>query len=122
MNRILVYVAHPYGGDIENKKKVEEFINPLKKYEEVTFISPLHAFWGYEETDYLRGIEDCLSLLEKCDVLAIPNFEEIKNSKGCLMELGFAMGNKMQIISHDELEGYLEAYHTSTTDEGEWDE
>lgn len=33
MNRILVYVAHPYGGDIENKKKVEEFINPLKKYE-----------------------------------------------------------------------------------------
>lgn len=112
--KTLIYVAHPYGGDEENKKVVERFVDPLKKFKDITFISPIHSFWGYEKTDYLKGIDDCLSLLSQCDILAIPRFREIETSKGCLMELGFAKGAGITTVYWDELKEYLEAY--------EWEE
>lgn len=111
MISLLVYIAHPYAGDEQNEKKVEEFIGKLQKYKGVTFISPIHTFGRqYNNVKYQKGIEDCLSLLDKCDILAIPKFEEIQHSKACLIEYGFAKGAEIGIVYWDELESYLQAY------------
>lgn len=112
MEQLLIYVAHPFGGLEENKKKVEEFIRKFNHYEGITFLSPIHNFgWSYEETEYEKGIDDCLALLEQCDVVTIPNFETIKNSKGCLIEYGFLKGNpQIDCVLWEELDGYLNGY------------
>lgn len=111
MRKTLIYVAHPFGGLEENKLKVERFIEQFQKYSDMTFVSPIHAFGNqYHAVSYEQGIDSCLSLLEKCDILLIPRFREMETSKGCLMELGFAKGAGITIIYWDELREYLEAY------------
>ncbi len=94
-----VYVAHPYEGKEENKKKVEKFIKKHSKEIGATFISPIHSFgFMYNDIDYEKGIDMCLDLLEICDAIIIPKFEKIKNSKGCLMELGFSKAKEIMIF------------------------
>ena len=49
MQTLNIYVAHPYDGHEENKKKVEEFIKLLIKkniFHKPNFISPIHNY-GY---------------------------------------------------------------------------
>lgn len=93
---MLVYVAHPYGGLEENKKKVEEIIPKLAKdelfnmmEEDITFVSPIHTFGHlYDQVDYVEGLNMCLDLLDKCEhIVVIEGFEK---SKGCMAEYGFA--------------------------------
>ncbi len=96
-----IYVAHPYGGDEKNKKIVELFIKKLVEVDPgITFISPIHAFgYLYDTLDYETGIDMCLDLMENCDALLIPPFSQIENSKGCLVELGYAKGKGLKILS-----------------------
>ncbi len=94
-----IYVAHPYGGKEENKKIVEEFIKKHSKETGETFISPIHSFgYLYKEIDYEMGIYMCLDLLETCDAVVIKPLEEIKHSKGCLIEYGYARGKRIPMI------------------------
>lgn len=108
MEKIKIYVAHPYGGLEDNKKKVEEFINKYKDNKQLIFISPIHTFgWKYDYTDYEDGINECLALLKDCDVIVMPDFNKIINSKGCLIEYGFAKGKNMLIVKYSGFEAFL---------------
>ena len=70
---MLVYISHPNTGE-EDKKIVENFIKEnLKKYKDVTFISPLHALdWQYDENiQPSKKMNDHVELLSKCDVIVM---------------------------------------------------
>lgn len=107
-----VYIAHPYGGLKDNKEKVEEFIKKLinsnllgKGAAQVTYVSPIHSFgYLYDDVDYEKGIDMCLSLLRDCSILIIPKFYKIKKSKGCLMELAAAKVLGIDIKYWEDLE------------------
>ncbi|MCI7223297.1 DUF4406 domain-containing protein [Fusobacterium sp.] len=108
MKLIKIYVAHPYEAREENKKKVEEFINKYKDNKQVVFMSPIHSFgWRYNSTDYEKGINECLALLEGCDIIIMPKFDEIVNSKGCLIEYGFAKGKGIKMVDYDGFNKFL---------------
>ena len=104
---MLIYVAHPYSGKEENKKAVEEKIKKLvKKHPRHTFISPIHTF-GYMYNwvkDYDQGMQMCLTLLRKCDMLIL--CEDWNSSRGCNTEFEFARRNGIKSI------GYKEALNT----------
>lgn len=107
---MLVYVAHPYGGLEENKKKVEEIVKELLKLhpfdtdEEVHYISPIHAFgYLYEEVDYEKGLRMCLDVLDKADALLLCG--DYVSSKGCIAELTYAQVKNKPIYV---LENYLD--------------
>ena len=107
MQALNIYVAHPYDGQEENKKKVEEFIKLLIKkniFHKPNFISPIHNYgYLYNNMEYEKGIDLCLNLLNECDIILIPKFEKIKMSKGCLIELGYAKHKGMEIIHWEDV-------------------
>ena len=105
-----VYVAHKYGGKLENKQEAERVIQYLiKKYRNTMFISPIHTFgFMYHDVSYERGMAWCLSLLDGCDELLL--CDGWGSSRGCNMEHRFAKGNKPIYNGLDEfLEGYKES-------------
>lgn len=95
---MLIYISHPYGGQAENKKKVEEIIRGLAtSHPEHTYISPIHCFgFMYHDFDYETGLEMCLNLLKACDKMCV--FGDWKNSRGCTAEVLFA---EMHMIPYE---------------------
>lgn len=93
-----VYVAHPYGGNEDNKYRVEEIVKALASAEGkgTCLISPIHTFgFLYDTVSYVQGMDMCLDLLSTCDELVLcPGWE---NSKGCLMEYAYAKGKEIKI-------------------------
>lgn len=80
-----VYFAHPYGGNEENKSKVEELILKVNS-DEVIAISPIHAFgFTYFKMSYIDGILPCIWLLNKCDEIWVHG--DWSTSKGVLIEI-----------------------------------
>ncbi len=94
----VVYVSHEFGGKQENADKVAKLVTELTLFHpEICFISPIHAFgFMYHDTDYERGIELCLTLLDMCEELWV--FGEYSNSRGCLIEKQYAKNHKIPII------------------------
>ena len=91
---MLVYISHPNTGE-ENKKTVENFKKEnLKKYTEVTFISPIHTLdWQYDKNTQLsKKMNDRVDLLSKCDAILIKPMENVINCPQCLLEAGYAKG------------------------------
>jgi hypothetical protein len=84
--RKVIYIAHPFGGDPENVKKVEKIILDLVKiYPNYVFYSPLHATgFYYFAKSYEEGMKDCLEILSRCDELWL--CKGWRESKGCNME------------------------------------
>ena len=82
----MVYVAHPYNNNPENKKRVEHLIIKLQaKYPTMTFISPINTFgFLYDILSYEQGMEKCLTLLRACDTIILA--EAWEDSVGCGME------------------------------------
>ena len=71
---MLIYVAHPYNNEEENKKAVEEIIKILvTNNPDHTFISPIHTFgFMYDFVDnYAQGINMCFNLLSACKKLIL---------------------------------------------------
>lgn len=92
MNRRLIYVGGKYGGDENNKILIEKAIRHLRKQiPNAVFISPIHCFgYLYEDTEYLEGLDYCLSLLEKCDeCILLSNWWD---SNGGKIEFGCCKG------------------------------
>jgi len=87
---MIVYVSHPYGGNQENKLKIEHIIRTLsieKPFD--TFVSPVHCFgFMYNDVAYNVGIRYCLDLLDRCDMMLV--FGDYMNSKGCRLEIEHA--------------------------------
>ena len=126
----LVYIAHPYGGKPENAKAVERIIEDLTagnhpllgnpiiialhasngipsiELLQAVYVSPIHQQgFMYEGTPYLAGLQKCLELLRRCDVLLLCG--DWQNSKGCLAEFGFATARKMPIV-FENINNYYE--------------
>ena len=101
----LVYVAHPCGGLIrKNRKECRQIIKVLTKNlgEKYVFISPILNFGHmYYDVDYICGIETCIDLLQRCNILLLTG--DWKNSKGCLCEYGAARALQMPV---SELKNY----------------
>lgn len=95
----LVYVAHPCGGLIrKNRKECRQIIKMLTKNlgEKYVFISPILNFGHmYYDVDYICGIETCIDLLQRCNILLLTG--DWKNSKGCLCEYGAARAMQMPV-------------------------
>ncbi len=95
----LVYVAHPCGGLIRKKRKeCRQIIKMLTKNlgEKYVFISPILNFGHmYYDVDYICGIETCIDLLQRCNILLLTG--DWKNSKGCLCEYGAARAMQMPV-------------------------
>lgn len=95
----LVYVAHPCGGLIrKNRKECRQIIKVLTKNlgEKYVFISPILNFGHmYYDVDYICGIETCIDLLQRCNILLLTG--DWKNSKGCLCEYGAARAMQMPV-------------------------
>lgn len=85
----IVYVSHPYGGNKENRDKVENLIRQLQTdYPTYLFISPISAFsFLYDVTEYQEGLNMCLWLLDKCDEMWV--FGEYEDSVGCMSEIAY---------------------------------
>lgn len=115
----LVYVAHPFGGLIKNQKKIDRIMEKLVFNDDKhVYVSPIHNFgFAYLDGDeYQRGLDVCLELLKKCDILVIcPGWE---NSKGCKQEVKLAIDNnipvfllenwKQEVLMDNELEPYYD--------------
>ena len=102
---MLVYVSHPYTGE-EDKKIVENFIKEnLKKYKDVTFVSPIHTLdWQYnEDTQPSRKMNDHVELLSKCDVIVMKKLKDVMHYPECLLEAGYAKHKGMKIIYWEDV-------------------
>lgn len=91
----VVYISHPYGGKRKNERKVKKIINRLQNiYPEYLFLSPIHAFsYAYFKTDYEKGLNMCLWLLNKADEMWV--YGDWANSRGCKAEVEFCINNNI---------------------------
>ena len=87
--KILVYIAHRYGGDIENLEKAKKITHDLQVADlENTYICPLLTFshLKYGEIGYDEEMDLCLDILSSCDKLIVAS----DISKGVAREIDFA--------------------------------
>lgn len=81
---VVLYVAHPFGGDLDNVSRAEIQLSKLRKLlPRHTLVSPIHN-WGYlnyELTGQVEAISNCVSLLLRCDALILTGRWE--ESAGC---------------------------------------
>lgn len=84
---VVLYVAHPFGGDLDNVSRAEIHLSRLQKLlPRHTLVSPIHN-WGYldyEMADQVAAISDCVNLLLRCDALVLTGRWE--TSAGCRAE------------------------------------
>lgn len=64
----LIYVAHPFGGNKENKFSIDTIMKNLVMLDKNnTYLSPLHNFsMVYFEDEYAKGLKICLDMLNRC--------------------------------------------------------
>ena len=109
----MAYLAHPYAPIVENLKvftgeikesNVEETgdiaFKIMKKYPNLTVLSPLHAYSflegkDLEETDILRYD---FRLLNNCTLLILSGYW--RQSKGCMSEYGYAKAKGIRIYEY----------------------
>lgn len=109
----MAYLAHPYAPIVENLKvftgeikesNVEETgdiaFKIMKKYPNLTIISPLHAYSflegkDLEETDILRYD---FRLLNNCTFLILSGYW--RHSRGCMSEYGYAKAKGIRIYEY----------------------
>lgn len=105
MSKKLIYISGKYGGKEENKIDMECAIRYFREYEGCVgreYISPITAFsFLYNETEYLEGLDCCLTLLDKCDkIYMLPGWED---STGACIEFGYAKASGKEIYFADGL-------------------
>ena len=116
---MLVYVSHPNTGE-EDKKIVENFIKEnLKKYKDVTFISPIHTLdWQYDKNTQLsKKMNDRVELLSKCDAILIKPMENVINCPQCLLEAGYAKGKAISFVLWNEFDKYMKRFDDDFEDD-----
>lgn len=98
----LVYISHPYGGNINNYERIEEKV--LEYVIDNNWALPISPvlMWGhlYHEIEYDTGMEMCLDLLSRCDRLHLCSGWQ--QSIGCMAEWAFALAKGMPINYEDE--------------------
>lgn len=109
---MLVYVLHPNTGE-EDKKIVENFIKEnLKKYKDVTFISPIHTLdWQYSENAQpSKKMNDHVELLKKCDAIVMKALKDVMHYPEGLLEAGYAKGKGISFVLWDEFDKWMKRF------------
>ena len=95
---MIVYVAHRYGGDINNLERAKKITHDLQVNDlENCYICPLLAFshLGYNEIGYEEEMQLCEDLLTICDKLIVASDlsegveREIELAEKCNMEIEY---------------------------------
>lgn len=99
MSGQLIYVAHPYGGDDINKFGIDQIMENLVLMDKHNvYLSPLHNYsMLYFETEYTKGLQICLDMLDKCQVLVLCG--DWESSKGCIGEWAYAKAKGKQVYT-----------------------
>lgn len=87
--KILVYIAHRFGGDINNLERAKKITHDLQVADlENTYICPLLTFshLKYGEIGYDAEMDLCIDILSSCDRLIVAS----DISKGVAREIDFA--------------------------------
>lgn len=73
----------------ENKLSAENIVRKLHfENPENTYLSGINPFYFlYDEVDYETGINMCLEVLRRCDMMYV--FGDWENSKGCKTEINY---------------------------------
>ena len=96
--KILVYIAHRFGGDINNLERAKKITHDLQVNDlENTYICPLLTFshLQYDEIGYDNELEACIDLLSVCDKLIVASDlsegveREITLAEKCNMEIEY---------------------------------
>ena len=100
---MIVYVAHRFGGDINNLERAKKIIHDLQVADlENTYICPLLTFshLQYGEIGYDAEMENCLDLLSVADKLIVAS----DLSKGVCREIDFAnlVGMEVEYLENTE--------------------
>lgn len=99
---VVLYVAHPFGGDLDNVSRAEIQLSKLRKLlPRHTLVSPIHN-WGYldyEMTNQVAAISDCVNLLLRCDALVLTGLWN--DSAGCRAEYIAAKVKGLPIFTFD---------------------
>ena len=100
---MIVYVAHRYGGDINNLERAKKITHDLQVADlENTYICPLLTFshLQYGEIGYDVEMENCLDLLSVADKLIVAS----DLSKGVCREIDFAnlVGMEVEYLENTE--------------------
>lgn len=99
---VVLYVAHPFGGDLDNVSRAEIHLSRLQKLlPRHTLVSPIHN-WGYldyEMADQVAAISDCVNLLLRCDALVLAGLWN--DSAGCRAEYIAAKVKGLPIFTFD---------------------
>ena len=98
---MIIYVAHRFGGDINNLERAKKITHDLQVADlENTYICPLLTFshLQYGEIGYDAEMENCLDLLSVADKLIVAS--DFSTSKGVQKELDFAnlVGMEVQFL------------------------
>lgn len=99
---VVLYVAHPFGGDLDNVSRAEIHLSRLQKLlPRHTLVSPIHnwSYLDYERTNQVVAISDCVSLLLRCDALLLTGRWE--TSAGCRAEYIAAKVISLPIFTFD---------------------
>lgn len=96
----IIYISHPSGGTKENYDDAQKCLDILLSsdyiYEKYCVVSPIQCYGGmYESTDYNRGLQYCIDLLEHCDVMVV--IGNYKESTGCKAEVKYCNENNIPI-------------------------
>ena len=85
---MLIYCAHKFGNDPQNREIAEKLIEKLQLEDgDNCYISPIHAFGHlYTKIPYEDGMELCFDLLTACDKLLVLSDE----SEGVRREIDMA--------------------------------
>lgn len=99
---MMVYVSHPFGGNKKNVGdtrvicKMEAMARP-----NVLFIPALNVTCrAYDDGVYIRDLKRLLELESKCDIVYMTG--DWEKSKGCLIEMGYALGRGIRVVTTQE--------------------
>ena len=93
---MLIYIAHEYGGDLNNVEKAKRITHDLQVADtENTYLCPLLALshLKYKELSYEDEMAICLDMLSRCDGMFVAS----KISEGVRREIDFAKSHGIEV-------------------------
>ena len=110
-DKSLVYISHPSGGKEYNTLDIQRIVEILVSndyfFENFTYVSPVHNFgFMYNTLDYEKGLNLCLDLLNKCDVMLV--FGDYTTSTGCKREIEYCIEHDIPYTIVKDLDNWMD--------------
>lgn len=111
-----IYFSHKFGGDKNNKYKLEDYIKELVTKYEFIPISPIHnTGFLYDVVSYEKGIDWCIKLLSLASAMVV--FGADSNSKGCLLEKDYCVKHNIPVVEYSDFDNWYKTYIGGNNDE-----